>query len=175
MLRRWMMLIGLCLSCAASAYEYHAQDVLLRFVTGPNVNFVREEATTPGTGFLIGIEGEYMLDSTWGAFGAFKPVFYPDYMELSLDVGVHYRFVDAQTPFAFNMGVSLVPSVLFSSVTGVTHWNLGLRPELGFDYYVMRELAIGFEVGLTPSLLLNSDVRRFEAAVDVLLGVLWRI
>lgn len=174
-----LIFLALMASTPLAAYELKRNDWLLRGVTGASINVVREDSAsrrTPGAGGMVGAEVEYVFDAGWSFTGAVRPVFAPDFVDLGFGLGAKYRWTTAAAPFIPYASLSLTPAVLIPvSASGSSHFNLGIRPSLGCDYFVMRDLALGLEAALEPSYLFGSGFRSLELTIDIVLGVTWRI
>ena len=179
MMKNYIGLFGLCslFAFSASAYDLRPGDWLIRGVTGASINVVREDTvttTTPGAGAILGVEAEYMFDNFWAVTGAIRPVVAPGFVDLGFGIGAKYRWTSVVAPFIPYASIAITPAVLIPTDIGGAHFNLGLRPTIGCDYFVMRDLAMGFEVAMEPSALFGA-IRRFELSIDIMFGIAWRI
>jgi len=170
---------ALLFSSVSYAYELNPEDWLLHIGVGPSVNLVREEATSkksPGAGLLFSADLEYMLDDSWSALAGVRPMLTPGFVDMGFSVGAKYRWTKEVLPFIPFASVSVTPAILLPlSSPGTTHFNVGLRPTVGCDYFVMRNLAVGVELALEPSLILISGADSwFEFTVDFLFGATWK-
>jgi hypothetical protein len=87
------------------------------------------------------------------------------------------RFASGSLPFIPYVGFGLFPSTLLSTEYAfVNHWNLGLRLAGGVEYFITPRVALGFEFGLTPSLLWGKGTtNKVEASGDILFSLGWRL
>lgn len=162
----------------ALAYEFEPGDWFLRPIVGARINVIRFDTATretPGAGMVIGAQGDYMVDISWGVSGELRSVFSPGFVSLGLSGGIKYRFLQTEAPFIPYVATYLTTGFLFPTQTGSFHFNLGLRPCGGLDYFIMRDLAVGLEVGFEPSVMFMSSETKFELGIDTLLGVTWRL
>lgn len=165
--------------CDLSAYEFSSGKFFLRGVVGPGVNVVRFDEdpnqTTPGAGLILGVEGEYVLDKPWSLIGGVRPSFSPGYVDIGFGAGAKYRWSDLGIPLHVYAALELTPAVLVPTSIGTAHFNLGLRPSFGVDYFLMRDLVLGTQVAFEPSLLWNAPIRSVEATVEFLFGLMYKI
>lgn len=174
------IIVLLCLlALPGFAYEYKANEWLIRGVLGGAVYFVQDNSTRLGAGsILTGVEAEYLLSPRFSVTGAFRPLFATNSMSLGFGAGVKYRFADKDVPIVPFVSVALTPSVFIPTSTSgpKSHFNLGLRPTAGFEYFVARDLALGIEAALNPSFVMGSGTSRtMEASFEVLAGATWRL
>jgi len=178
-----LKIISSVLLCAAAlafpsyAYDFRPGNIFLRPFAGAEINVLRYQGpgtATPGAGLLLGFGMDYVVDFDWGASGDIHANISPDYFDLSLSFGGKYWFTQTRLPFVPYAAVYLPVSVLIPTYAK-SHWNIGLRPALGIQYFVMRNFAIGLEVGLTPSIMLSSVKSAFEISVDAAFMFSWRL
>jgi hypothetical protein len=166
----------LFLPLAAHAYSIKGGELLVRPVLGASVNVSRFSAATRATpegGLLVGVDLDYAIDENWGVTGGLRPVFAPDFVDAGLLVGGKYRVTQLQAPFIPYGALALTTAAGFPTRNGDLHFNLGLRPAFGIDYFVMRDLAVGLEVGWDASGLFWPAMA-LEVSSEALLGVTWR-
>ncbi len=161
----------------AHAYTVQGGDMLLRPIVGAGVNVLRLEAATretPPGGMVTGLEFDWSFDGPLCFTSRFAPTLTPGFVDLMLGAGAKYRVVQLDAPFI--PYTSAMATFAFGAPLGAgdTHWNGGLRLALGADYFVMRDLAVGLEVGGEVSTLF-APVLVPEATSEVLLGVTWRL
>lgn len=162
-----------------NAYEFSTGKFFLRGVAGPGVNVVRFDEdpaqNTPGAGLVLGVEGEYVIDKPWSLIGGVRPSFSPGYVDIGFGAGAKYRWSDLGIPLHIYVAMELTPAVLVPTSTGTAHFNVGLRPSFGVDYFLMRDLVLGTQVAFEPSLLWNAPIRRVEATVEFVFGLMYKI
>lgn len=167
------------LGSSASAYEFSTGKLFLRSVMGPLIHAARFDAiaseATPLAGFVMGIEGEWIVQRPWSLVGAFRPTFASGAIELGMGAGVRYRWDDLGMPLIINASLQLTPSVLVPFGDGMNHFNLGLRHSVGFDYFLMRDLVVGAEFAFDPSWLMTEKIKSFEASVEILASLMVKI
>ena len=160
----------------AAAYTVKGGDLLVRPVFGAQVNVLRFPAATRATpqgGMIMGVDVDYSFDGPLNLTATLRPVVSPSYVAGDLGVGVKYRIVQLGAPF-IPYGSLLATTVLGGPLgAGDVHFNLGGRVAGGVDYFVMRNLAVGVEMGLEVTALLT-PVLQPEASTEILAGVTWR-
>lgn len=162
----------------AGAYDFQPGDWFLKPIVGSKVNVVRYDRVTrqtPQAGMWLGLELDYMMDISWGPTGGLHILLAPGFVDAEAVLGVKYRFIETGAPYIPYAAISVSNSFLFPTAVGAFHWNVGLKPALGLDYFVMRNFAVGLEIGARPSLLIASTMRKLEFSVEALLGITWRI
>ena len=175
----FFFLFSLFYTTSLLAYEINAGNWLLKGVVGPSINLIHEDTTTretPGAGAILGLELDYMLDNSWSVGGAIRPMLTPGFIDLGFGIGAKYRWTQLEMPLIPFVSVSITPAILIPvNGPGTAHINLGLRPTVGCDYFVMRDLSVGVELALEPSILFGSSYhRRIELTVEALAGATWR-
>ena len=168
----------LCLlALPALAYEYKPNEWLLRAVLGEAVYFVQDSTSSIGNNLLAGVELEYMMGSKFSLTGAMRPLFATSSVVLGFGFGAKYRFVNKEVPLIPFVSLALTPSIYIPTTAfGRSHFNLGLRPTAGFEYFVARDLALGIEAALNPSFLISGGTTNaMECSFEVLAGATWRL
>src|SRR5262249_32343637 len=149
-----------------------AGDLLVRPVAGAAVNVVRFPAATRATpqgGVGMGVDVDYSFDGPLNFTGAFRPVFSPSFVSAHFGGGVKYRAVQLNAPFIPYASLMLTTAIGGPLGAGDVHWNLGGRLAGGVDYFVMRNFAVGAEMGVEVSGLLIPVVQP-EATTEILAG-----
>jgi hypothetical protein len=168
--------VALGLATPSQAYTVKAGDLLVRPVAGGVVNVLRFPAATRATpqgGMIIGVDVDYSFDGPLSFTAALRPAFSPSFIDANLGLGVKYRLVQLGAPF-LPYGSAMVTTALGGPLgAGDLHVNLGGKVAGGVDYFVMRNLAVGLEMGVEVSALLTPVVTP-EASTEILAGVTWR-
>ncbi len=168
----------LCLlALPVSAYQYKPGEWLLRGILGKSVVFVQDPMTQIDTNILTGLEVEYMVGPKLSVTGAVRPLFAVRSVSLGFGAGAKYRFVNKEVPLISFVSLQLTPSAYIPTTTGVkSHFNLGLRPTAGFEYFVARDLVLGIEAALNPSFVMGGGTtNNMEASFEVLASATWRL
>jgi hypothetical protein len=174
-LRASLLIVALSfLSLSASAYEFSTGKFFLRGAVGPTINVFKHD-TTPGGGLMLSGEVEYVLSKPWSLIGGLRPVFATGSIDLEFGFGGKYRWDNLGVPLVLYSSIELTPAILLPTNGASTHFNLGLRPSVGMDYFVMRDLVVGTQLAIDPSWLVNQQFESFEASIDFLVSVMYRI
>lgn len=169
------LLTSLTLSMAG--YTVEPGDMLLRPVAGASVNVIRLKAATrdtPQGGMLLGVDFDWSFDGAWALTTAFRPVVSSDYVDANLGVGAKYRVIQLNAPFIPYASLAATTAVGGPMGFGDLHVNAGLRLAGGVDYWVMRNLAVGLELGGELSHLFV-PIAQPEFSTEALVGVTWRL
>ncbi|MBI1947012.1 MAG: hypothetical protein HYS27_15050 [Deltaproteobacteria bacterium] len=161
----------------AGAYTVKPGDLLLRPVAGASVNAMRFSAATRATpqgGMLLGVDFDWSFDGALAFTAALRPVVSPGYLDVNLGLGAKYRLVQLGAPFIPYGSAMLTSAVGGPFGHGDVHWNEGIKLAGGVDYFVVRNLAVGLEVAVEGSTLLN-PVFTPEVSTELLAGVTFRL
>ena len=173
-----LALILSLLSVQASAYEFKAGEIWIRGLLGETVYFAQDRQTSIQTGAIeVSMEVDYMLDSAWSLGATFRPAFAVNRVVLGFGAHGKYRMVKKDFPVVPYASFGVIPSFMIATDTnGKSHFNLGLRPAGGLEYFVSRNLALGLEAGVTPSFVFGGKTTNMmEATFDILFGATWKI
>lgn len=161
----------------AGAYTVAPGDVLIRGVTGASVNVARLDVATkatPPAGLVLGVDLDWSIDGPLAFAASLHPVFSPGFVDANLGVGVKYRVLQLEAPF-IPFGVAQVTTAVGGPLGyGDVHFNVGARVGGGVEYFVMRDLAVGVEIGTELSALL-APLNAAEWTTEALVGVTWRL
>ncbi len=165
------------LSLSASAYEYKAGQWLLKGLMGKSVYFAQDPMTNVSDAILTGFEFDYVLRPQWSVGAGIRPLFGTNVVVLGFTAHGKYRFVNKDMPLVPYLSFAIAPSFMIPTRSNFnSHFNLGFRPAVGFEYFVARDLALGLEAGMTPSFLFGKGTSNtMEATFEVLAGVTWRL
>ncbi|MEI6806812.1 MAG: hypothetical protein WCK49_09960 [Myxococcaceae bacterium] len=154
------------------SYEYKPTQWLVRGIVGNSIYFVKDSRTIVDNNIVSGVEFEYMMDSNWSLISAARPLFAINSLSLEFGLGAKYRFVNHQSPFVPFVSLALTPSVFFpTTASSKPHFNLGLRPTAGFEYFVGNDLALGIEAAFNPSFVMGGGTTKtLEATFEILTG-----
>lgn len=175
--RLWVVAVLMGLCPAAQAYSVDGGNLIVRPVVGASVNALRLEAATrksPPGGMLLGVDLDFSVNGPINITAAVRPVVFVGYVDVQLGLGGKYRVTQLGTPFIPYASVMATVAGA-SQIRWVTqpHANVGLRAALGLDYFVMKNLALGVEVGTEASALLYPMLYP-EVTVEALAGVSYR-
>ena len=170
------ILVMALMSVGAQAYTVKTGDQMLRPFMGLSTNFLRYEVVTkdtPPSAFLAGLNYEYAVDGPWNAVGSFAPGFADGFMDFRLGGGAKYRLNQLEMPLVPYAEAQLITAVGVPLRYQQAHMNLGLRTALGLDYFVMRQLAVGFEFGWEVSGLFAPELAA-EMSAEGLFFLGWK-
>jgi hypothetical protein len=166
-------------SLSASAYEFSTGKFFVRGAVGPMINVFRYDAipeqATPSGGLMLAGEVEYVVSKPWSVIGGFRPTFATGAIDLEFGVGGKYRWDNLDVPLVLYGSVELTPALLVPTNGADTHFNLGIRPGAGLDYFVMHNLIVGAQLAVNPSILIDQQYRKFEASIEFLFSVMYEI
>ena len=173
------ILACLLASTSALSYEFSTGKVFLRVVVGPVVNVFRYDdlssEASPSAGLMLGLEAEYVVTRPWSLIAGFRPTFSSGSIDLKFGAGAKYRWDNLGMPIILYTALELTPALLVPTTNASTHFNLGIRPSFGADYFVMRDLVLGAQLALDPSMLVTERFRSFEASIEFLLSIMVKI
>ncbi|MEM7589088.1 MAG: hypothetical protein AAF320_02875 [Myxococcota bacterium] len=163
---------------SSQAYDVVAGDWFLRPVAGWSINVIRVQdvgSESPSSSMILGLDAEYAVHRLWGVIAGLRPTFAPGSMEIVTLGGGKYRF-PLQIPFVPYISTAATLSFLIPFEKGKSmHTNLGLQPAVGFDYFVLHDLAVGLATAVQPSMAFANGKTHFELAVQLVLGITWRL
>lgn len=168
------IVMALFVSSAVLGYDFRPGDFFLRPSVGTKINSVRGSSSTPGAGLLLGMGADYIIDFNWGVSGDIRLNFSPDFFEPSLMPGIKYWLSQVPVPFIPFCGIYLPIAILVPTKNNSLQTNIGLRPVIGVEYFVMRNFAVGLESGFVPSMMMSSNGVKFEFSVDASFFISWR-
>jgi hypothetical protein len=173
-------MFGVMLFCLnAASYEFSTGKVFLRGVFGATVNVFRYDAipseASPGAGLMLGLEADYIVTRPWSLIAGFRPSFSPGYVDLGFSVGAKYRWDDVVAPITLYGSLELTPAVLLPVAPSSVHFNMGLRPSFGFEYFLMRDLVVGGQLAIDPSWLVTKRFSSFEGSIDIAGSIMYKI
>ena len=168
----------LILGIHAHSYEFTTGRVFLRGVVGPTVNVFRctePDEESPGAALMLGVEVDYVVTKPWSLIGGFRPTFSPGFIDLGLSAGAKFRWHDLGTPVIPYVSLEMTTAWLLPVSPSRTHFNWGLRPSVGFDYFLMRDIVVGGQIAINPSWLMTAPLSSFESSIDIMLSVMWSV
>lgn len=174
-----VFILAALVSLSASAYEFSTGKLFVRGAVGPMINVFRYDAipqqATPSGGLMLAGEVEYVVSKPWSVIGGFRPTFATGAIDLEFGVGGKYRWDNLDVPLVLYASVELTPALLVPTNGADTHFNLGIRPGAGLDYFVMHNLIVGAQLAVNPSILIDQQYRKFEASIEFLFSVMYEI
>ena len=162
---------------SADAYTVAPGDMLVRAVTGASVNVARLDVATkatPPAGLVLGVDLDWSIDGPLAFAASLHPVLSPGFVDANLGLGVKYRALQLEAPFIPFLIAQVTTAVGGPLGYGDLHFNIGGRVGAGVEYFVMRDLAVGVEIGTELSALLT-PLNAAEWSAEALVGVTWRL
>ncbi len=135
---------------------------------GVNINAVRfseEPRTSPGAQLSLIGHLDYAIDRNFGLFGSFMPQFAASSIAFGFKGGVKYWFSFLDTPYIPYASLALTNTFLIPSGKAPNHFNLGLSPGAGINYFLLAKFLIGAHVHFNPSLAFADGEKKFEFSV----------
>jgi hypothetical protein len=166
------VVVALGLSSAASAYTVKPGDLLIRGVNVARLNVATK--ATPPAGMVMGVDLDWSFDGDWSLATSLRPTLSPGFVDANVGVGAKYRVLSLDAPFIPFATAQLTTALGGPLGYGDVHWNVGGRLAGGVDYFVMRDLAVGLEIGSEVSAL-AVPLLAAEWTTEVLVGVTWRL
>lgn len=170
--------LGLFLAAPrARAYEVRGGDVLLRPVVGSSAHILHLDVATratPAAGMVIGLDAEFPADASFSMVGGIRPFLGPRFVDVATWLGGRVRYTELRAPLLPWLSGGAVVSLGGPLGHGEPHGQIGARAAMGVDYFVIRDVAFGLEVG-TELAWLWSPLPTLEWSTDVLVGMSWRL
>lgn len=160
----------------AGAYTVAAGDFSLRPVSGASLNFLRLDVATretPPLGLMVGLDLDYAILPELAVAATFRPVFGDAFVDAQAGFGAKYRLVQTEAPLIPYASLLAVAALGAPLRYGEAHWNVGGRVALGADYFIVRDVTLGIELGTEASWLVR-PIGALELTAELLLGVGWR-
>lgn len=159
------------------AYRFDAGSYYVGGGFGAQVNVARfnqPPRITPAAQMPLIAHVDYAVDNTWGVCASIVPTFSADSLGLSLRGGAKYWFNVFDGPLHPYASLELVPSLLTPFDTP-NHFNLGISPGGGLQYFVLANVLVGAHVNFNPSLAFVDKEKRFEFSVMSYFDVLIKL
>ncbi len=172
-----LIFFSLAVATGLEAYKFDSGQYFLSGGVGANVNVVRMTGAeaSPKAYMPLSLTLDYKLDTALGVFGTIVPQFGGSALSLLLHAGAKYHINLANAPYVPYLALAISPSMMFAQGEPKNHFNLGLSPMLGLNYFVMANFLLGLHVGFHPSLAWANGQRQAEFGVSSLLDVSFKI
>ncbi len=167
MLRRIFSVVSaLLISTSLLAYRIETGDVYVGAGVGVNVNVARFDSPnkTPGAELPLVASLDYVWEKNWGVFASVLPTFSPGSVGFGLRAGAKYWFKFIDAPLYPYASLALAPSFLIPFKTA-NHFNLGISPGVGVNYFIMAKFIVGAHLHVNPALAFADGEKKFEFAV----------
>lgn len=166
------------LSISAKAYRIEADSYYLGGGFGVNINAVRlkdSRRATPKAEMPIIAHLDYAIDRNWGVFGSFIPQFGAGSIGFGFRGGAKYWFSFFDAPYVPYVALALTPTFLFPVGEVPNHFNIGISPGVGMNFFVLAKFIVGAHVFVNPTLAFVDKTRKFEFSVMTFFDVTLKV
>lgn len=161
------------------AYKIEGGEYYVGGGFGANVNVVRNQQVAanakPKADLPLFMTIDYAIDRNIGLTGSFIPQFGAGSLAFSFRGGIKYWFSFLSAPYVPYVSLALTPSFLLPLGSAPNHFNLGLSPGVGMNFFVMANFLVGAHVHFNPSMAFVDGDKQWEFAVTSLFDVAFRI
>lgn len=179
MKNQYFVLIVLVLtSFSAFSYRFEVGEFYVGGGFGANINVARYEVAgkmTPRAEVPLLVNLDYVFDHNFNFFGSFVPQFGSGSVNFLFRAGAKYRINFADAPYVAYVSLALTPSFLLPTSSEPTHFNLGLSPGVGLNYFIMSKFMVGAHVHFNPSVAFVDGDKKFEFSVMPFFDVSLRV
>lgn len=168
MLKRSLLLFVL-FGCGWPSFAYRIEggEYYVGGGFGVNVNVARfndPPKVTPMAELPLIMNLDYIIDKNLGVFGSVIPQFSAGSVGFLFRAGAKYWFTFLDAPYVPYASLALTPSFLLPS-GAPNHFNIGLSPGVGMNYFVLAKFLVGAHVHFNPSLAFADGDKKFEFSV----------
>ena len=177
MSRKIILLLAI-LSSSAFGYKMEGGQYFIASGIGANVNVVRflgNDNKTPKVEMPMYATLDYSIDQNISVFVTIAPQFGGSSIGIKFQGGARYWMSRLVAPYVPFVGLALTPAFLFPTDKKKTHFNIGITPSLGINYFVMADFLVGMHADFNPSYAFIDGQRKFEFAVGGFLDVTFRL
>lgn len=180
MIKKNYLLVALLLITVwpALAYRIESGQYYVGGGFGANVNVVRFDVAprnTPKAEMPLLVNLDYAIDQNFGVFGSFMPQFGAGSIAFGFRAGAKYWFTFLDAPYVPYVSLALAPTFLFPMGEMPNHFNLGLSPGLGMNFFVMAKFLVGAHIHFNPSIGFVDGEKKFEFSVMSFFDVTIRV
>jgi hypothetical protein len=179
MFNKICVILALCFSClSVFAYRIEGGEYYVGAGFGAHINVLRyevEPGATPKADLPLLVNIDYSIDQNIGVFGSFVPHFAAGSIAFAFRAGAKYWFTFFEAPYVPYISLAFSPAFLFPLNSAHPHFNLGLSPGLGIDFFVMANFLVGAHAHFNPSIAFINNDKKGEFAVTALFDVAFRI
>lgn len=172
-----LVVLLVLITTSLDAYKFDSGQYFLSGGVGAHVNVIRMTGAeaSPKAYMPWSLTLDYKLDQALGIFAALAPQFGGSALSVLWQAGVKYHINLANAPYVPYLALAISPSFMLAQADHKNHFNLGLSPIFGLNYFVMANFLIGLDLGLHPSLAWANNERQAELAVSSLLNLSFKI
>lgn len=167
MMKRILMMIMLAFSIPSLSYRIEGGEYYVGGGFGATINVARFNdllKVTPGVELPLVMNLDYALDKNWGVFGSAIPQFSVGSVRFLFRGGAKYWFNSFDAPFVPYVSLALTPSFLIPA-GAPNHFNIGLSPGAGLNYFVLANFLVGGHIHFNPSIAFADGDKKFEFSV----------
>jgi hypothetical protein len=173
----WLALV-LMVSEIGFGYRIESGDYYVSGGFGANVNVIRFhdiKKATPKAQMPLIMNLDYVLDKNLGVFTSFLPQFSSDSVGFCFRGGAKYWFNLEHVPLVPYVSISIMPTLLLPMDDRPNHFNIGLSPGVGLNFFVLAKFLVGAHVNFNPSIAFIDGEKKFEFAVMSFFDLSFRI
>lgn len=179
MLKKYIHIIlsTITLAFSAFSYRFETSESYISGGLGLTTNVARFNQLsleTPKIQLPIIGSYDYFIDKNISAFGSVIPQFFADSIGISFKGGAKYWFL-FDGPYVPYVSLALLSSFLFPTDEKKNHYNLGLSPGVGMNYFVLAHFLVGAHIHFNPSIAFASSEKKFEFSVTTFFDVMLRL
>lgn len=170
-------LVVCLLSLPTFSYRIEGGEYFVGAGFGVNVNVARldePKKSTPKAELPLMVSMDYAFDKNIGLFGSFIPSFAAGSMGFGLRAGAKYWFTFLDAPLYPYVSLALSPAFLLP-FKEVNHFNIGLSPGVGLNYFVLAKFMVGAHIHMNPSIAFADGDKKFEFSVMTFFDVNLRV
>jgi|SRR5579871_4933038 len=152
----------------AAAYRIEEGAYYVGGGFGANINAVRFDVaprTTPKAELPLIGQIDYAIDRNFGVFANFIPQFSGDSLAFQLKGGAKYWFSFLDAPYVPYVSLALTNIFMFPMGRVPNHYNIGLSPGTGVNFFVLANFLVGAHVHFNPSIAFADGEKKFEFSV----------
>lgn len=178
---KWILfnvsLAVLLLGLPTYSYRIEGGEYYVGAGFGVNVNVARlndPKKSTPKAELPLMLSMDYAIDKNIGIFASFIPSFAGGSVGLGLRGGAKYWFTVLDAPLYPYVSLALSPAFLLP-FKEVNHFNIGLSPGVGLNYFLLAKFMVGAHIHMNPSVAFAGGEQKFEFSVMTFFDVNLRV
>jgi hypothetical protein len=174
---RLLLVVLICWCLPSLAYRIEGGEYFAGGGFGVNVNVARfndPPKIKPRAQLPLIMNVDYAIDKNIGVFGSLIPLFSSESVAFLIRAGAKYWLTDLDIPFIPYASLALTPS-FFIPGGAPNHFNIGISPGIGANYFVLAKLLVGAHVNFDPSMAFADGDKKFEFSVMSYFDVTYKI
>lgn len=176
-MKKLVLVACLFFAVSSMAYQYMGGQAYLSGGVGANINVIRlnnSYASTPKGSMPLYLSLDYAVDNNWALFGTIAPQFSGSAVSFLSRAGLKYWLNIFEAPLVPYFSLALTPAYMWKA-DEPSHFNIGLSPGLGINYFVLANFLVGLHLNLNPTYAFIKNEGKMELAVTSLLDLSFRI